>query len=189
MVLKLISEDKTYGYELIAKIDKKSQGLFKMKEGTLYPILYKLEDEGLIQSEWQNPEGKQKAKMFDLTILGVLLLALAVYHGIPLAAPWLAAKYVLSGINKCSGKYTDFHGISIGGKGNPNKAGNRINGRSSHAAVGNPKKEKETVDVMPAGFSPSLFLLPTHQLICLNSGCRASKGPRLFQRGHRIRRL
>ena len=131
----------------------------------------------------------EKAKMFDLTILGVLLLALAVYHGIPLAAPWLAAKYVLSGINKCSGKYTDFHGISIGGKGNPNKAGNRINGRSSHAAVGNPKKEKETVDVMPAGFSPSLFPLPTHQLICLNSGCRASKSPRLFQRGHRIRRL
>lgn len=99
MVLKLISEDKTYGYELIAKIDRESQGLFKMKEGTLYPILYKLEDEGLIQSEWQNPEGKQKAKMFDLTILGVLLLALAVYHGIPLAAPWLAAKYVLSGMN------------------------------------------------------------------------------------------
>ena len=75
MVLKLISEDKTYGYELIANIDRESQGLFKMKEGTLYPILYKLEDEGLIQSEWQNPEGKQKAKMFDLTILGVLLLA------------------------------------------------------------------------------------------------------------------
>lgn len=35
MVLKLISEDKTYGYELIAKIDRESQGLFKMKEGTL----------------------------------------------------------------------------------------------------------------------------------------------------------
>lgn len=64
IVLKLISEDKTYGYELIAKIDRESQGLFKMKEGTLYPILYKLEDEGLIQSEWQNPEGKQKAKKY-----------------------------------------------------------------------------------------------------------------------------
>lgn len=41
----------------------------------------------------------EKAKMFVLTILGALLLALAVFHGITLAAPWLAAKYVLSGMN------------------------------------------------------------------------------------------
>lgn len=64
IVLKVISEDKSYGYELIAKIDRDSEGVFKMKEGTLYPILYKLEDEGFIKSQWQNPEGKQKAKKY-----------------------------------------------------------------------------------------------------------------------------
>ena len=64
IILKIISENKSYGYEMISKIDSASNGLFKMKEGTLYPILYKLEDDNLIKSEWQNPMGKQKAKKY-----------------------------------------------------------------------------------------------------------------------------
>lgn len=77
VVLKVISAHKTYGYELITRIDEESNGLFKMKEGTLYPILYRLEDEKLIKSKWQNPARKQKAKKYyEITELGLERLEL-----------------------------------------------------------------------------------------------------------------
>ena len=38
----------TYGYELLGSMARRSNGLFALKEGTLYPILYRLEDDGLI---------------------------------------------------------------------------------------------------------------------------------------------
>lgn len=64
LVLKLLSEDKKYGYELLLEISKRSEEFFKMKEGTLYPILYKLEEGGFVISEWQLPNDKVKAKKY-----------------------------------------------------------------------------------------------------------------------------
>ena len=56
LVLGLVCDQPTYGYELLARLGKQSAGLFQMKEGTLYPILYRLEDGGLIASRWQQAE-------------------------------------------------------------------------------------------------------------------------------------
>lgn len=64
LVLKLLSEGKKYGYELLEEMDKKSAGFFKVKEGTLYPILYKLEDGGFVTSEWEIPNDRAKAKKY-----------------------------------------------------------------------------------------------------------------------------
>lgn len=64
LVLKLLSKDKKYGYELIIEMDKRSKGFFKVKEGTLYPILYKLEDDGFVTSEWEIPNDRTKAKKY-----------------------------------------------------------------------------------------------------------------------------
>lgn len=64
VVLKVLSKHKNYGYEIISEIDAQSNGVFKMKEGTLYPILYRLEDKGFIVSEWQTPERREKAKKY-----------------------------------------------------------------------------------------------------------------------------
>lgn len=64
LVLKLLSEEKKYGYELLIEMDKKSNGFFKVKEGTLYPILYKLEDGGLVTSKWEFPSDRTKAKKY-----------------------------------------------------------------------------------------------------------------------------
>ena len=47
----------TYGYELIAQLGNRSGGLFTLREGTLYPILYRLEDDGLIEAVWQQETG------------------------------------------------------------------------------------------------------------------------------------
>ena len=62
LVLHTICQQDTYGYELVAKLKERSRELFALKEGTLYPILYRLEDEGLIASAWSAGEGKVAPK-------------------------------------------------------------------------------------------------------------------------------
>ena len=62
LVLQLVCQGPTYGYELLTRMDKTSHGFFKVKEGTLYPILYRLEDDGLIASRWQQAGGRAAPK-------------------------------------------------------------------------------------------------------------------------------
>ena len=58
LVLQTICRGPTYGYELISQLGSRSGGLFTLKEGTLYPILYRLEDDGLIKAVWQQESGR-----------------------------------------------------------------------------------------------------------------------------------
>lgn len=62
LVLELICRQETYGYELLSRLKQESGGLFALKEGTLYPILYRLEDEGLIAASWSQGEGRVAPK-------------------------------------------------------------------------------------------------------------------------------
>ena len=64
LVLHMVCQGQTYGYEICTRLDKQSGGLFAMKEGTLYPILYRLQDEGLIESRWSVPDGRGAAKKY-----------------------------------------------------------------------------------------------------------------------------
>lgn len=62
LVLELICREPTYGYELLSRLKEGSEGMFQLKEGTLYPILYRLEDDGLICSQWSRGEGRAAPK-------------------------------------------------------------------------------------------------------------------------------
>ena len=64
LVLALICEKPTYGYELLNQLKVRSQDRFALKEGTLYPILYRLEDEGLIISSWSQGAGRTAPKKY-----------------------------------------------------------------------------------------------------------------------------
>ena len=64
LILKLLQGEKKYGYELLVEMSRKSSGFFKVKEGTLYPILYKLEEDGFVVSEWEIPHDKMRAKKY-----------------------------------------------------------------------------------------------------------------------------
>lgn len=76
LVLKLLSEKEKYGYQLISELKEKSDGMFLLKEGTLYPILYRLEDEELVVSHWSEPKGKEVSrKYYSATEKGIELLA------------------------------------------------------------------------------------------------------------------
>ena len=71
LVLGLICEKATYGYELMARLKERSGGSFVLKEGTLYPILYRLEDDGMIAASWSQGEGKTAPKkMYTATEKG-----------------------------------------------------------------------------------------------------------------------
>lgn len=75
LVLKLLEKDQKYGYQLISELKEKSGELFILKEGTLYPILYRLEDDGLVESCWSSPKGKQMArKYYQITDQGKIAL-------------------------------------------------------------------------------------------------------------------
>lgn len=72
LVLKLISQKTAYGYDLILRLKDIGGGLFDLKEGTLYPVLYRLEDEGLIASRKEAAQsGGREKKLYDITDEGL----------------------------------------------------------------------------------------------------------------------
>lgn len=66
LVLSVLENENMYGYEMIKKIKTKSENLFEFQEGTLYPILHKLEEKGFISSYWDEVSGK-KRKYYSIT--------------------------------------------------------------------------------------------------------------------------
>lgn len=59
LVLCIIEEQDVYGYELIKTLEERSDGYFVLKEGSLYPVMYRLEDKGYIESYRKETEGKR----------------------------------------------------------------------------------------------------------------------------------
>lgn len=73
LILKLLSEKDMYGYEMIDTLRKKSQNVFELKAGTLYPLLHSLEEKGLLVVYEQEFGGKIR-KYYRLTKQGRGLL-------------------------------------------------------------------------------------------------------------------
>ncbi len=64
LVLKLLEPEAKYGYQIIQEIKEKSEDAFLLKDGTLYPVLYRLEEDGLVVSRWSGAEGKQVPRKY-----------------------------------------------------------------------------------------------------------------------------
>ncbi len=74
LLLSLIGQQAMYGYQIIKELEKRSQGYFKFKEGTLYPALHRLEKAGLVMGKWQMlPNGRQR-RYYYITDRGNQLL-------------------------------------------------------------------------------------------------------------------
>ena len=69
-VLKLLSTQSMYGYQLVESLAKQSNGVLAMGQSTLYPMLYNLEAKGLIEAEWQESPSGRKRKYYNLTSKG-----------------------------------------------------------------------------------------------------------------------
>ena len=74
LLLSLIGQQPMYGYQLLKELERRSQGYFKFKEGTLYPVLHRLERAGLVRGQWQTlPSGRQR-KYYHITEKGRIAL-------------------------------------------------------------------------------------------------------------------
>ena len=76
LLLYLMGQQPMYGYQIIRELEKRSQGYFQFREGTLYPALHRLEKSGLILGKWQTlPSGRQR-RYYYITEKGQRLLVI-----------------------------------------------------------------------------------------------------------------
>jgi PadR family transcriptional regulator PadR len=85
IIMQALQKQPLYGYEIARQIREQSGDVFSMGEGTLYPILHKLESQGLLESFWEEYDGR-KRKYYALTRSGKKLLKERTEEWVALAA-------------------------------------------------------------------------------------------------------
>ena len=74
LLLKLLSEQDMYGYEMIETLRQRSQNVFELKAGTLYPLLHNMETKGLLRVYEKEVTGKVR-KYYSITREGKKILS------------------------------------------------------------------------------------------------------------------
>jgi PadR family transcriptional regulator PadR len=70
LILKALSLGPRHGYGVLLRIQQISRDQLNIQQGSVYPALYRLEHQGLIDSEWGESENKRKARYYRLTPAG-----------------------------------------------------------------------------------------------------------------------
>jgi len=70
LILKSLGTGSNHGYGIAMRLHELSDDVLKVEEGSLYPALYRMEEQGLIDSEWRMTENNRKAKFYKLTRKG-----------------------------------------------------------------------------------------------------------------------
>ncbi len=70
LVLSVLAKEAGYGYQIIKHINKMGEGIFVWQEGTVYPVLHKLEKEGLLRTQWQEADTGRRRKYYYITEKG-----------------------------------------------------------------------------------------------------------------------
>ena len=70
LIMKTISIEPKHGWAIAQRIQQVSKDVLQVQQGSLYPALHRLEDQGLIQSEWGESEKNRRAKYYSLTRTG-----------------------------------------------------------------------------------------------------------------------
>jgi PadR family transcriptional regulator, regulatory protein PadR len=74
LLLAVLANGPLHGYAVIEALRLRSDGLFDLPEGTIYPALHRLEARGLLISRWQE-NGPRRRRMYELTVIGQQALA------------------------------------------------------------------------------------------------------------------
>jgi PadR family transcriptional regulator, regulatory protein PadR len=74
LLLSALSAGPAHGYAIISALRDRSNGLFDLPEGTVYPALHRLEDVGLLASSWAEVDGRRR-RLYALTDKGAAALA------------------------------------------------------------------------------------------------------------------
>jgi PadR family transcriptional regulator, regulatory protein PadR len=91
LVLKILALEPLHGFALSQRLKQVSGDVLQVSDGSLYPALHKLEQQGWIRAEWKPTENNRRAKFYSLTRLGKLHLAEE-------AASWDRISSAISGV-------------------------------------------------------------------------------------------
>jgi transcriptional regulator len=70
LILRVLSRGEMHGWGIADRIEQVSKRVLSVGEGSLYPALYRLQDQGWIESEWGTSDNNRKAKFYRLTKAG-----------------------------------------------------------------------------------------------------------------------
>ena len=70
IVLHLLAPGEAYGYEIVSKLAEQTNGALEVTDGTLYPVLYRLERAGFVAIRWETPDRGVPRKYYRLTPAG-----------------------------------------------------------------------------------------------------------------------
>jgi PadR family transcriptional regulator, regulatory protein PadR len=70
LIFKLPDEMDMYGYQMIEELNKKSNNVFELKAGTLYPLLHTLEQKNMLTSHEETADNARVRKYYSITIIG-----------------------------------------------------------------------------------------------------------------------
>lgn len=74
LILRAVSLGKLHGYGVLLRIQQISNDSLLIEQGTLYPALYRLEHQGLLQTEWGTSDNNRRAKYYEMTRAGKVRL-------------------------------------------------------------------------------------------------------------------
>ena len=74
LVLSVVADGPAYGWAVVDALKQRSDGAFDLPEGTVYPALYRLENSGLLASEWIDIKNRRR-RVYRLTTAGKRALA------------------------------------------------------------------------------------------------------------------
>ena len=75
LILSLLENEDMYGYQITQLLKEKSEKVFELKEGTLYPMLHGLENENAVESYWFDADNGKRRKYYKITSDGRKLLS------------------------------------------------------------------------------------------------------------------
>ncbi len=87
----LANHEESYGYEIIQEVKRLSGGMMNWQDGMLYPVLHRLEQEGLIVARWGRSEKGRKRKYYRLQQAGQVALQAEVEHWLQVHATIMKA--------------------------------------------------------------------------------------------------
>lgn len=70
LILRTLSQGENHGWGIAQRIQQVSEDVLQVGQGSLYPALYRLEEDGLIAAEWGQSENNRRAKFYRLTRAG-----------------------------------------------------------------------------------------------------------------------
>ena len=70
LILKAVSLGPLHGYGVLLRIEQITRGALLVEQGALYPALYRLEHQGLLDTEWGTSDNNRRAKFYTLTAAG-----------------------------------------------------------------------------------------------------------------------